>query len=132
MKRLPSITAAEWEVMMVVWRRSPVAAAAVMAELRESKHWTLTTVRTLLRRLVEKGAIAQRRRGRRYEYAPRVSMEACMRRECGLFFDRVPSGAPAAVVLELFTRACRSRDDLQELRPLLRDRRGAAGWHAEP
>jgi predicted transcriptional regulator len=53
------MTDAEWEVMAVVWRRAAVAASAVVEELRESKQWTPATVRTLLRRLVNKGALVR-------------------------------------------------------------------------
>ncbi|MDB6039856.1 MAG: Penicillinase repressor, partial [Verrucomicrobiales bacterium] len=46
------ITEAEWEVMTVVWERAPVPASVVVDVLEHRKQWTLATVRTLLRRLV--------------------------------------------------------------------------------
>ena len=58
MKKTMRITAAEWEVMAVVWDRTPVAASTVFEVLEDRKQWTLATVRTLLRRrdsLPEKG-----------------------------------------------------------------------------
>ena len=116
------ITNAEWEVMAVVWNRAPVAASAVARELLAAKQWTLTTVRTLLRRLVNKGALSQKLDGKRYLYTPRVSMEACVREESDSFWDRVLGRAPASAILHLVRRADLSRADIQELRRILREK----------
>jgi BlaI family penicillinase repressor len=115
-----SMTHAEWEVMAVVWQRAPVAASAVEEELRERKQWTLATVRTLLRRLVKKGALRQEAEGKRYIYTPLVSMEACVRRESESFWERVLGRAPSAALIHLVERADLSKADIEELRRILR------------
>jgi BlaI family penicillinase repressor len=122
MKSSIRITHAEWEVMTVVWQRSPTPASAVVEQLRESKHWSLATVRTLLRRLVNKGALAQQAEGKRYIYRPRVSMEDCVHQESESFWDRVLGRAPSAALLHLVKRADLSKEDIQELRRILRDK----------
>jgi BlaI family penicillinase repressor len=114
------ITHAEWEVMAVVWQRAPVAASAVVEELRDSKRWSLATVRTLLRRLVNKGALGQQAEGKRYLYTPLVSMEACVRQESESFWERVVGRAPSAALIHLVQRADLSKRDIQELRRILR------------
>lgn len=63
--------------MAVVWERAPVAASAIVEALHEREQWTLATVRTLLRRLVNKGALAQEVEGKRYLYRPLILMETC-------------------------------------------------------
>ena len=122
MKRTVRMTNAEWEVMMVSWRRTPVAASEVVEQLHESKHWSLATVRTLLRRLVNKGALAHQVEGKRYLYTPLVSMEDCVHQESDSFWDRVLGRAPSAALLYLVTRADLSREDIQELRRILREK----------
>ena len=67
--------------MAVVWDRTPVAASTVVEVLEDRKQWTLATVRTLLRRLVNKGALQQEAEGKRYIYTPLISMAECVRRE---------------------------------------------------
>ena len=116
------ITNAEWEVMTVVWQRGQAPASAVAGELRESKHWSLATVRTLLRRLVNKGLLAQQAEGKRYIYTPLVSMEDCVHQESESFWDRVLGRAPSAALLHLVKRADLSKRDIQELRRILRDK----------
>jgi BlaI family penicillinase repressor len=122
MKKTMRITEAEWEVMAVVWHRTLVAASTVVEVLENRKQWTLATVRTLLRRLVNKGALEQRADGRRYVYSARISMAECVRRESESFLDRVLGRAPAEAILHLVKRADLSREDIQELRRILREK----------
>jgi BlaI family penicillinase repressor len=116
------ITEAEWEVMAVVWDRAPVVASTVVEVLEHSKQWTLATVRTLLRRLVNKGALEQQADGKRYIYTARISKAECARRESESFLDRVLGREPSAAILHLVKRADLSREDIQELRRILREK----------
>jgi BlaI family transcriptional regulator, penicillinase repressor len=119
MKKTMRITEAEWEVMAVVWDRSPVAASTVFDVLERRKRWTLATVRTLLRRLVNKGALQQEVEGKRYLYTPLISMAECARQESESFLDRVLGRAPSEAILHLVKRAELSKEDIQELRRIL-------------
>jgi BlaI family penicillinase repressor len=122
MKGSVRITPAEWEVMAVVWERAPTAASTIAQLLEEKKQWTLATVRTLLRRLVAKGALEQREDGKRFLYTPRVSMAECVRWESESFLDRVLGRTPAATILHLVRKADLSGQDIQELRRILREK----------
>ncbi len=122
MKNSIRITEAEWEVMAVVWDRTPVAAATVAAELSGRTNWSLATVRTLLRRLVNKGALLQESEGKRYLYSPRVSMDECVRRESESFLDRVLGRFPSVSILHLVKKAELSKSDIEELRRILREK----------
>src|ERR1017187_1041783 len=122
MKKAIRITEAEWEVMAVVWDQSPVAASTVVEVLEDRKQWTLATVRTLLRRLVNKGALQQESEGKRYIYKPLISMAECARRESESFLDRVLGRAPSEAILHMVKRASLSKEDIQELRRILRDK----------
>jgi BlaI family transcriptional regulator, penicillinase repressor len=113
---------AEWEVMAVVWQCAPVAATTIVEHLRERKQWSLATVRTLLRRLVNKGALAQELEGKRYIYKPLVSMPACVHQESDSFWDRILGRAPSAALIHLVKRAALSKEDIQELRRILREK----------
>jgi BlaI family penicillinase repressor len=122
MKKSIRITEAEWEVMAVVWDRPPVAASTVVEMLEHRRQWTLATVRTLLRRLVNKGALQQESEGKRYIYTPLISMAECARQESESFLDRVLGRAPSEAILHLVKRAELSREDIQELRRILREK----------
>jgi len=122
MKSSVRISEAEWEVMNIAWKRAPVAATEVVEVLKEKKQWTLATVRTLLRRLVNKGALAHKTDGKRYLYTPRLSMAECVRRESDSFWDRVLGRAPSGMILHLVQKAELSKVDIQELRRILREK----------
>lgn len=48
---------AEWTVMNALWEHSPASARDVHARMHD-RDWAYTTVKTMLDRLVEKGAVA--------------------------------------------------------------------------
>ena len=106
--------------MTVVWEKAPVAATKVVEVLKERKNWSLATVRTLLRRLVNKGALRQELESKRYLYAPLVSAEECARLASESFLDRVLGWAPSETILHLVRKANLSKEDIQELRRILR------------
>lgn len=120
----PSIrmTEAEQDVMAVVWERQPVAASTVAQVLKEKRNWTLATVRTLLRRLVDKKALRQELDGKRYLYTACVSVEECARQESESFLDRVLGWAPSETIVHMVGRVNLSRADILELRRILREK----------
>ena len=122
MKKSFSISPAEWDVMAVVWEKAPVDATTVVEVLEQKKQWTLATVRTLLRRLVNKRALAYETEGKKYIYKPLVTIEECVRRESESFLDRVVGRAPAATLLHLVRKADLSASDIEDLRRVLRQK----------
>ena len=106
--------------MGVIWEKAPVAASQVVDGLREQKNWALATVRTLLRRLVRKGAVSQELDGRRYLYSPRVTAEECLREESETLLGRMLALSSGATILHLVERADLSREDIKELQRILR------------
>ena len=65
------ISEAEFQVMEVLWRDSPLTAQDIATRLGATG-WSLATVKTLLSRLAAKGALATQEDGRRYLYSPAV------------------------------------------------------------
>ena len=122
MKPRIKISDAEWEVMNVVWEQAPIPAAGVTEALGPKKQWSLATVRTLLRRLVKKGALLQRPEGKRFLYLPRVSRSDGIRQQSESFLDRVLGRTPPSTVLQLVEKADLSREDIQELRRILKQK----------
>ena len=108
--------------MTVVWEQAPVAASTVAEVLEQKKEWSLTTVRTLLGRLVNKGALEQKPDGKRYLYTPRISMTECARWESESFLDRLLGRAPSDTILRLVKEARFSKEEIAELRRILREK----------
>jgi BlaI family penicillinase repressor len=122
MSRLPSISEAEWEVMSALWEQSPLMASDVVQRLAGPKGWSPRTVKTLLNRLVKKGALAFEARGKRYLYRPALRREQCVRAESRSFLSRVFSGAVGPMLVHFVTHADLSPQEVQQLQRLLADK----------
>ncbi len=116
------ISESEWLVMSMVWDRSPIAAAEIVEALSRRTGWHARTIRTLLDRLVKKGALSATLDGKRYLYGPLLSMEACVRQESRSFLRRVFGGEPAPMILYLVKESKLSHEEIKELKRLLTEK----------
>jgi BlaI family penicillinase repressor len=119
MAKLPQITDAEWDVMKVLWDRGEAAAQDVTEALAGERGWRPQTVKTLLNRLVKKGAAAYAEEGRRFIYRPRVSRDAVVRAESRSFLSRVFDGAVTPALVHFVKLGNLSREDVEELKKAL-------------
>ena len=119
MARSPEISDAEWDVMNVLWDDSPQTAAEVVERLAKRRDWSPRTVKTLLNRLVKKGALAFDTQGNRYLYRPAVTRAACVRDEGWSFLSRVFGGAVGPAIVHFVNTAHLSEQEVEELKRLL-------------
>lgn len=113
------ISDAESVVMDVLWRRAPLAAEDVVEALGDSRRWQEPTIKTLLNRLLKKGAIAAQKDGRRYLYSPVLRREEWVRDESAGLLDRLFDGRVAPLVAHFSRQRKLSAKDIRELRALL-------------
>lgn len=116
------ISAAEWEVMNLVWLKSPRTAQEIVEELEPKRGWSPRTIRTLIGRLGRKGALRHRQSGKRYLYSPALDREQCVGRESRSFMERVFQGVPAGMLVHLIKQTKLSRAEIQELKALLEEK----------
>ena len=115
------ISEAESAVMDVLWRQQPLAAEDVVAALAESRQWQEATIKTLLNRLLKKGAIRARKDGRRYLYSPVLQRQAWVLGESQGLLARLFDGRVAPLVAHFSEHRKLSRKDIAELRKLLEE-----------
>ena len=113
------ISESEWLVMSLVWDRSPLPPLKSWRRFPGGTGWHSRTIRTLLDRLVRKGALRAALDGKRYLYEPLLSMEACVRQESRSFLRRVFAGEPAPMILYLVKESKLSNEEIKELKRLL-------------
>lgn len=119
MPKTPSITDAEWEVMNVLWESSPRTAAEVVDVLRAKSDWHPKTVKTLLGRLLRKGALQAKEEGNRYLYSAAVPRKRYIAEESVSFIDRVFGGDTAPALLHFVRNTRMTQEEIDELRRLL-------------
>lgn len=113
------ISDAESVVMDVLWQRSPLAAEEVVAALASRQDWQEATVKTLLNRLLNKGAIAADKDGRRYLYRPLLRREDWVLDESESLLARLFDGRVAPLVAHFSEHRKLSAQDVAELRRLV-------------
>ena len=118
-KELPQISDAEWVVMKVVWDKAPVTTNEVVQMLDEKTHWKPKTIHTLLSRLVRKGALAFERKGREYEFHPRVSAQECEHAASRSFLGRFFEGELAPFLARFVEREKLTAKEIEELKSIL-------------
>ena len=115
------ISDAESVVMDVLWKRQPLSAEEVVASLSGQQDWQEATVKTLLNRLLNKGAISAEKDGRRYLYAPVLQREAWVQGESESLLERMFGGRVAPLVAHFSEQRKLSRKDIADLRKLLEE-----------
>lgn len=116
----PDISESEWSVMEVLWDSAPQTASEVTKALRPTTNWAENTVRTLLTRLVEKGALkTSENTGGTRTFLPAVKREACVRAESQSFLDRVFGGATKPLLVHFAQNSKLTADEVRELKKIL-------------
>ena len=123
-KELPKIADSEWRVMQVLWRRGPQTANDVVSALSCEVKWKPRTIKTLIGRLVKKGAIKVKEEGNRYRYSAAVDESTCVRSETKTFVRRVYKGAMTPVLAAFLEDADLSAEEIDELQEILDQKKG--------
>lgn len=114
------ISEAEQQLLQLLWDDSPLGAAEIAARAPADRGWSLTTVKTMLSRLVAKGVLGAEPDGRRFLYRPLVARETVAGRQAGRLIDRLFGGRVSPLVAQLAEEGQLSKDDLEELEALVR------------
>ncbi len=113
------ISSAELEIMTVLWKQPGIGAAEIIEALKGKQDWSPRTIKTLLSRLTEKGALETKAEGRRYLYSPAIHKRDYQKKEAGQLIDRLFGGRMAPLVAELADARGLSDEDIEELETLL-------------
>lgn len=117
----PRLTAVQLAVMQVLWSRDEASVTEVQRAMT-GRRLALTTVATMLVRLEQRGLVTHRAEGRQYIYRSRVSpgevRETVTRELLRNLFD----GDVAAFVSQLLDTRKLTREEVADLRRLVRDK----------
>ena len=116
------ISDAELEVMEALWSAGhPLTAAEAAAGIGAERDWTLATVKTMLSRLVAKGAVQHREDGRRFLYSPAIKREAYVGNESRRFVERLFGGRLSPMVARLAEEDGLDDEDIAAIEALLKE-----------
>lgn len=121
MARKPArISDAEQQLLQLLWDELPLGAVELAARAPADRDWSLTTVKTMLSRLVAKGVLGAEPDGRRFLYRPLIARETVAGGQAGRLIDRLFGGRVSPLVAQLAEEGQLSKDDLEELEALVR------------
>lgn len=117
-----AISDAESLVMDVLWRGRPgMPADEVIAALVSEQRWQEATIKTLLNRLLKKGALSASKDGRRYLYTALLKREQWVSTESTSMLERLFGGRVAPLVAHFGKHRQLSAADIAELKKLVEE-----------
>ena len=119
-----NISPAESQVMAAVWNGAEAGGGGagveqILAATRAANDWGESTVRTLIHRLIRKGALKSERRGAGVVYVPLLGREAWMITESQGLLDRLFGGQLAPLVAHYARHRDLSAADVARLKKLI-------------
>lgn len=117
---IPAITDSEWLIMSEFWSQGEATAKSLTTALEASQGWKLTTVQTLINRLVQKKALGRRKEGREFIYRALVDEQHCTHSVSRTFVDRIFGGRLAPLLACFLENEKCSPDELAELKRLIK------------
>lgn len=123
MKNIPKISEAEWEVMKLIWKTSPLTSEKIIESLSDKMNWSTQTIKTFITRLIKKGAIGFEKSGRVYNYYPLISENECIKSENETFLKKVYDGALGLLFTKFLEEENLSNDEIEELENLLKGKK---------
>ena len=116
------ISDAELDVMEALWAADQALTATDIADrVGSGRGWSLATVKTMLSRLVAKGAITHQEDGRRFIYSPAFDRDAYVSRESRRLVDRLFDGRLSPLVAQLAEEDALDDDDIAAIEALLKE-----------
>ena len=119
MRNLPQISEAEYEVMKVVWKHAPIRTNEITQQLLKTTSWSPKTIQTLIKRLVNKGALSYEKQSRMFVYTPIVKENEYIGQESNSFLKRFYVGNITAMLSAYLEDDKLSEAEIETLRGLL-------------
>ena len=115
------LTDSEWRLMNAAWANPPVSARDVLECVEGETGWAYTTVKTMLARLVDKGALSVRKRANTSLYTPIVSRDQARRSAVRSLLDNAFEGAFGPLVHHMVSAERLSAKERRKLRSMLEE-----------
>ena len=117
------LTAAEWKVMRIVWEKRSCSARDVYKAAGETHDWAAGTVKTVLRRLVQKGHLRTTQVGNSFLYRPARPALSSLYRAADTILENAVDGTIGPLLAYMAKKGDLSAEELAKLRASLKDLR---------
>lgn len=118
-KSISRPTAAELEILGVLWQRGPSTVREVYNVLGKAKRTGYTTILKLMQIMAEKGLVSRNEDQRAHLYEAAAPREETQRQLVDDLVDRAFGGSALNLVMQALSTSKASAEDLDEIRRLL-------------
>lgn len=119
---LPQISDGEWNIMSVVWENEKCTANEIVNILSAKTTWKPKTIKTMINRLVKKGALSYEidsEDKKTYHYFSNVSEKECVKEASNSFIKRVFKGSLNAMMANFVKEGQFTEKEIEELKDIL-------------
>ena len=121
-----TISDSEWEIMRIIWTIEPVSSTKIIQELQAKKDWSESTIKTLLRRLVNKNLLSTTKEGHHFVYSAKVNQAQVMTEAAQELLDRMCNMHKGEVILQLLADSPISKNDLAKMKQIINQKEKTA------
>lgn len=114
-----SISKSEWEIMRVIWTKDAATSGQILDILGEKNSWTASTVKTFLKRLVDKGYLTRKRSGKAFLYSSLLSEQEAMNQQTDDLFNKFCQRKHKTILEHLLKETPMTLSDIADLQVLL-------------
>lgn len=112
-------TPSEWKVLRAVSDLGSCSASEVLEQLGSTEDWSVSTVKTLLRRLTDKGLLRTRRVGNAFLYTSTPTAGRALRRAGETLLGWAGAGTVGSLLQHLVRKSDLDPSELDALRELI-------------
>lgn len=113
------ISDAEWDVMRIIWTLGPSTSKEIADVLIEKKGWKAATVKTLLGRLVKKGALDTKADQHAFIYSSTVAEQTMMDQSLTQLFEHLCAMRIGQSLENSLPKLALSKKDIESLQAIL-------------
>ena len=113
-----NISETEWKIMEVVWQSQGIGFGEIKNSLSDT-NWSDSTIKTLIRRLVAKGALKFEEKGGINKYFAVAGQDECRLKETKNLIDRIYNGSIKMLVTNLVNDSNLSEDEAEKLMDII-------------
>ncbi|MHC5253265.1 CopY/TcrY family copper transport repressor [Listeria kieliensis] len=113
------ISDSEWEVMRVIWSQEVTTAQEIIDILGQTMDWKPATIKTLLGRLVKKGAVRTEQSGKKYLYYPAIDEGETVKSASENLFSHICAKRIGGAIADLITEADLTDKDVERIQEQL-------------
>ena len=117
-----NITDAELEIMKELWENKQLSLNELTEKLNEKEPRNKNTIKTLLYRLIEKGAVKSINKNQKEnKFKANISKEKYLKKENQSFLNKLYNGNTSNMLLNFVENKEISKEELKKLREMIED-----------